>query len=58
MVAVAHKANSLRRATPTQRYWHAAAKRERPESRDIEAIAYRLGCRADAERRAIELGLL
>jgi hypothetical protein len=58
MVAVVRRADVQRRGTPTQRYWHAAAKRERPPRRDVEAIAFRLGCRVDAVRRAIEMGLI
>ena len=48
----------VKRGTPTQRYWAAATKRCDLSRRDLEQLAYRLGCRVDSVRRAIELGLI
>lgn len=46
-------------ATPSQAYWHQATQRPAPVSRrDLEQIAFRLGCSVAAAKRAMELGIL
>lgn len=58
MVALVRRPGPVQRGTSTQRYWAAATKRRDISRRDLEQLAYRLGCRVDSVRRAMELGLI
>lgn len=46
--------------TPSQQYWGTITSRPRqPVSRrDLEVIAWRLGCTMDAAKRAVDMGLV
>lgn len=46
--------------TPSQQYWGTITSKPRqPVSRrDLEVIAFRLGCTLDAARRAVDMGLV
>lgn len=56
MVSRAPDRKATAAATPLQKFWRKASrpKVSRPE---LERLAYRLGCKPEAARRAIELGL-
>lgn len=46
--------------TPSQQYWGkiTSKRREPMQRRDLEVIAWRLGCTVSAAKRAVDLGLV
>lgn len=49
----------VRGQTPSQKFWlQAAAPKRIPDTREIQAAAYRLRVRPAALKRAIEMGVL
>jgi len=44
--------------TPTKPHWGKITSRPRPDLRELEFLAWKLGCSVDTVKRAIEEGLI